>query len=84
MKEIIKKILAERDSRMYSYYRSVFTEDFELGYPARWDDEVIKAILDELTDKGWQYIVDATRREEWSKEEFRMALEGIDPLKAKG
>ncbi len=30
--------IKERDSKMWGYYKSVFEEGFEGGYPAQWDD----------------------------------------------
>lgn len=35
--ELAEKI-KERDSKMYGYYKSVFEEGFEGGYPVEWDD----------------------------------------------
>lgn len=44
----------QRDSRMYSYYKSVFQDGFEGGYPIEWNEEeitFIKSTLEELIEK---------------------------------
>lgn len=33
-----REFMKRRDSKMYSYYKSVFEDDFEGGYPIDWDD----------------------------------------------
>ena len=43
MKEI-EKVIADRESRMYQYYKSVFIDGFEGGYNEEYDDG-IKSLL---------------------------------------
>ena len=42
-KEIQKKI-DEREAKMYAYYKSVFIDGFEGGYPQEYDNELIDLI----------------------------------------
>jgi len=44
IKEEILEILERRESKMYSYYKSVFVDGFEGGYPANYDIEIIEDI----------------------------------------
>lgn len=36
------KVIERRGSKMYSYYKAVFKDDFVGGYPIDYDDELIK------------------------------------------
>ncbi len=36
----IAQLLSERESKMYHYYRSVFEDGFEGGYPAEYDEPI--------------------------------------------
>ena len=54
MKDYIKKLISERESKMYHYYKSVFTEDFEGGYPIEYDEELLK-VEQNLLNKVEEY-----------------------------
>lgn len=45
LKNKILKPLRERDGKMYGYWKAVFEDDFERGYPILWDDECVDAIM---------------------------------------
>lgn len=38
----IEEAIKRRESKMYHYYKSVFVDGFEGGYPAEYDDELLK------------------------------------------
>ena len=57
-----EKLLSERESKMYRYYKSVFVDGFEGGYPMDWD-EPLKNYL-------------TTKKAEWKVEEKIAWLEG--------
>jgi len=46
----IKKLLAERDSKMHLYYKSVFIDGYEGGYPVEYDNELL-AVEQEILNK---------------------------------
>lgn len=47
-KEELKKLLAERESLMFGYYRSVFEEGFGGGYPANYDEPILNLLDQEM------------------------------------
>jgi len=42
MQNYIKKLISERESKMYGYYKSVFEEGFDGGYPVEYDEDLLK------------------------------------------
>ncbi len=38
----IQEAIERRESKMYRYYKSVFVDGFEGGYPVEYDDELLK------------------------------------------
>lgn len=50
-KELIQQAIARRENKMYSYYKSVFVEGFDGGYPIEWDEELLS-----LAEKEWKQI----------------------------
>ncbi len=48
--EQFNQILSRRESKMYHYYKSVFVDDFEGGYPIEYDDELKEFLLQTLTE----------------------------------
>jgi len=47
----IEKLLAERESKMYHYYKAVFEDGFDGGYPMSNDDDIKSFHLKYLTKK---------------------------------
>lgn len=80
--ERIEKILSDREEKMYHYYKSVFKEDFEGGYPIGYDDEIkyfISKLLSEARygDYGRRMY---QRGHEEGRKEMREACEKVIPL----
>ena len=55
MKDYIKKLISERESKMYGYYSSVFKEGFEGGYPMEYDKDLLE-VEQELIKKVKQEL----------------------------
>jgi len=57
MEERFLKSLSERESKMYHYYKSVFVDGFEGGYPVEYDDaliELVRAEKELSKQEGWK------------------------------
>lgn len=70
-REAIKKAFRERERLMYHYYRSVFTEGFELGYPMAYDDDFLNVVASEIKKAHTE------GREEGGKNGWKDALEWV-------
>lgn len=48
--EALKGLIELRDSQMYGYWKSVFQDGFEGGYPIEWNKEFISAISKQISE----------------------------------
>lgn len=48
MGERVMELIRKRESKMYGYYRSVFEDGFEGGYPIAYDQEIVDEIKSEI------------------------------------
>ena len=59
--ELVEKILKERESKMFGYYKAVFQERFEGGYPKEWDEgfvqKLVAALKEELKMEEYEYDI---------------------------
>ena len=56
----MQEAIAKRNSNMYGYYKSVFEDGFEGGYPVDWDEEIIRLAEESLVQRVRESLEEIT------------------------
>lgn len=70
--------IKQRDSRMFGYYKSVFQDGFEGGYPIEWNEED-KAFISKAIQAREKELIEAIE-----KLKVNYTIFGVDMRTAKG
>lgn len=71
----IEEIIKERDSKMYGYWKSVFQDGYEGGYPIEWNTEVVNKINSQVQAEKEQLKEFFLHYTELTESEFNVRFE---------